>query len=254
VDTYTLIIAEDEQMILDDIADEVEQSGLGFQIVGKTFNGADALKLVRSLRPDVLLTDVKMPVMDGLELAERARAENPDLLIVIISGYDDFAYAQKAIKCGVSDYLQKPLSANALRETLATLKQTIDKRRKTALPPIRISVTDATFVSQKVIEAEKYIREHFSDKIDFERLLSALNYNVAYLGRAFRKRFGSTPQQYQRRLRIDEAMRLIAAYPELDVNTVGQTVGYGDGHYFSRVFKATTGKSPTEYRNSINTN
>jgi len=251
VDTYTLIIAEDEQMILDDIADEVGRSALGFSVVGKTFNGADALRLVRSLRPDVLLTDVKMPVMDGLELAERARAENPDLLIVIISGYDDFAYAQKAIKCGVSDYLQKPLSANALRETLAALRQTIDKRRKAALPQISLSVADATFASQKVIEAERYIREHFSEKIDFEQLLSALNYNAAYLGRAFRKRFGSTPQQYQRQLRIDEAMRLIAAYPELDVNTVGKIAGYSDGHYFSRVFKATTGKTPTEYRNSI---
>ena len=246
---YTLVIAEDEQMILNDIANEVTRAGLGFIVAGKTFNGADALELVRSLRPDVLLTDVRMPIMDGLELAARARGENSDLLIVIISGYDDFAYAQKAIKCGVSDYLQKPLSTEALRETLSALSQTIEKRRASvSLLPLPPGSENINSIEQKVIEAETYIRKHFTNKIDFDRLFKDLNYNTAYLGRAFKKRFGSSPQQYQRQLRIGEAVRLITAYPDMDVYKIGQIVGYSDSHYFSRVFKSTTGKRPSEFR------
>ena len=249
---YSMIIAEDEQLILNDIADEVSQTDLGFAVVGTTFNGKDALKLVRELRPDVLLTDVRMPIMDGLQLASLARAENPDLFIVIISGYDDFSYAQKAIKCGVSDYLQKPLSTEALRETLSEIKSAIDKRRASAPPaPLQFSDMGKKIINQKLTEIERYIREHYMDEIDFELLFSELNYNATYLGRAFKKRFGKTPQQYQRQLRIEEAMRIIVAYPYVDVYLVGQQVGYCDGHYFSRVFKAVTGKSPSEFRGAI---
>lgn len=116
-----LVIAEDEPLILENLTKKIGSLALDVEIVGMAKNGEDALELVRRHRPHLLMTDIRMPVMDGLELIERAQAAQPGLLCLILSGYDEFSYAQKAIRLNVSDYLLKPVKLHQLEQALRKL-------------------------------------------------------------------------------------------------------------------------------------
>jgi len=122
---YTIIIAEDEPKLLRHIKSKLEEAAKDFKIIACAENGREALELIRELNPDVLFTDIVMPGMDGLDLIKKLRSESYELPIVILSGYDDFTYAQQAIKYSVRDYLLKPLNEDELQKTLIGLRQEI---------------------------------------------------------------------------------------------------------------------------------
>jgi YesN/AraC family two-component response regulator len=116
------IVVEDEEQNLNSICNKIVSLDNSFKIVGKAVNGQEALQKIEEIRPQVLFTDISMPVMGGMELIRRVRQSCPSIIIVIISGYSDFAYAQGAIKYGVFNYLLKPLESDALLETLVDIR------------------------------------------------------------------------------------------------------------------------------------
>lgn len=111
---YTVLVVEDEPIILQDTINEITNSEMNFQVIGTASNGLEALHMYKELKPDVVFTDIQMPVMNGLQLTKELKELDPDLYIVILSGYSDFEYAQQAIKLGVKEYLLKPLDAEEL--------------------------------------------------------------------------------------------------------------------------------------------
>ena len=118
-----VVIADDEARILSLIRLLPDWDALGMEVAGTAGNGLEALALIERERPDILITDIRMPGCQGLELIERARRAVPDIEIIIISGYAHFEYAQTAIKLGVGDYLLKPIKKDELTSTLAKLAQ-----------------------------------------------------------------------------------------------------------------------------------
>lgn len=124
--TFKVVVVEDEPIILENIVQKIENADPAFKVLGKAINGAMALPLIHTIKPDVLFTDIKMPMMDGLELIEEVRKSYPEMLIVILSGYNDFEYAQKAIKLGVRDYLLKPLKSDCISRLLNQLKPKLE--------------------------------------------------------------------------------------------------------------------------------
>ncbi|MFD2115295.1 response regulator transcription factor [Paenibacillus yanchengensis] len=125
---YHVVIAEDEPLILDHIVQKISQATTQFQIVGTAHDGSDALALIKQYEPDILFTDIQMPEMDGLSLAALAKQICPHLEVVIISGYNDFSYAQQAIRIGVSDYLLKPIKMEQLEAIVTDITQRLNKR------------------------------------------------------------------------------------------------------------------------------
>lgn len=119
------IVVEDEEQNLNSICNKIVSLDNSFKIVGKAVNGQEALQKIEEIRPQVLFTDISMPVMGGMELIRRVRQSCPSIIIVNISGYSDFAYAQGAIKYGVFNYLLKPLESDALLETLVDIRQNL---------------------------------------------------------------------------------------------------------------------------------
>ena len=113
-----IFLAEDEVVVRETIKRMIPWEELGFELVGEAADGEMALPLLLRQQPDLLITDIKMPFMDGLTLARLAKKEIPGLKVVILSGYDDFNYAKQAIGIGVEDYLLKPITKNALIERL----------------------------------------------------------------------------------------------------------------------------------------
>lgn len=117
-----IFLAEDEVVVRETIKRMIPWEELGFELVGEAADGEMALPLLLRQQPDLLITDIKMPFMDGLTLARLAKKEIPGLKVVILSGYDDFNYAKQAIGIGVEDYLLKPITKNALIERLSEIR------------------------------------------------------------------------------------------------------------------------------------
>lgn len=127
---YSLLIADDEELVRRGLAALIEREVPDLTIVGTAIDGLDALEQARRSRPDIILTDIRMPGLDGLELIARLRAEQPGLRCIILSGYDEFAYARRAIGLGVEDYLLKPVDPDDLLAILARACQAIAAERR----------------------------------------------------------------------------------------------------------------------------
>lgn len=125
---YPLIIVEDEPILLNGLAKLVEKSTTEFQVVGKAGDASEAIELITTLTPVMVITDIRMPKMDGLELSSWIRSHQPEIKVVIASGYSDFAYAQQAIRLGVVDFLLKPVKPEELSKALGKVKALIDER------------------------------------------------------------------------------------------------------------------------------
>lgn len=125
---YKLLIVEDEDMLREALLGSVDWVGLGYEVKGAE-DGEQALKVAISFRPDIVLTDIRMPFMDGLKFTARLREVLPGAMVAILSGHDDFAYAQEALKLGVREYLQKPVPPAELVAVVKRLERQVDAAR-----------------------------------------------------------------------------------------------------------------------------
>lgn len=133
MERYKVILVDDEEEVIDVMEAKIRWNELGFEVVGSATNGVKALELVEKLQPDVVLTDIKMPYMDGLELARRVRADYPNIYIMLCTGFDEFEYAKEAVHLEIKEYMLKPINAVELSECLTRLKDTLDKEREEKL-------------------------------------------------------------------------------------------------------------------------
>lgn len=125
-----VFLVEDESIVREGLRDNIPWEQYGYRFVGEASDGEMALSMIQKLKPDVLLTDIKMPFMDGLSLSRIVHQEFPDMKIIIISGYDDFEYARQAIQVGVEQYLLKPITRANLQKVLSELKVKIELERE----------------------------------------------------------------------------------------------------------------------------
>ena len=126
---YRVLLVDDEEEIREGIRVKIDWAGLGFELAGSAANGMDALELAEQLRPDVVLTDIKMPYMDGLELCRRLKPLLPASKLVMFSGFDEFEYARQAVGMSVSEYILKPINAPELSSVLTRLRGQLDHER-----------------------------------------------------------------------------------------------------------------------------
>lgn len=236
--TFSTVIAEDEDLIRSGLIRKIEQSRQSFAVVGEATHGAEALELVRRMQPQLLITDIRMPVMDGLKLIEEVYKYFPRTAVMIASGYADFEYARQAMKFNVKHYLLKPVKPLELAEVLNDIRAQLSKE----------SIVEANDIERTVQRVQQYLREHFHEDISLEQLAKQFNFSSAYLSKIFLKHTGEAPSKYIATLRINEAKRLLKHRRDLPVKAVGELVGYGDPFYFSRIFKQATGMTPREYQ------
>ena len=125
---YTVVVADDEEELRKALIRKVDWESIGFSVVGEAENGAEALELVAKYEPALLLTDIRMPFVSGIELARQVREVRPATQIAFLSGYDDFTYAQQAIQYNIISYMLKPISAAELTEELEKIRKKIDEK------------------------------------------------------------------------------------------------------------------------------
>ena len=152
-----VFLVEDESIVREGLKKNIPWQEYGYQFTGEASDGEMALPMIRKIRPDVLITDIKMPFMDGLALSQIVTQEIPEIKIVIISGYDEFEYAQQAIRVGVEQYLLKPITKGTLRKVLLEIREKIEseQEQKNYLE---------TFQNE-MKEYENYARRSFLEKV-----------------------------------------------------------------------------------------
>lgn len=243
-----VVVAEDEELILHDIVKKIHQTDPLFSVVGLAQNGKQALEMVDTFSPDLLLTDIRMPVLDGLELLKNVSLNFPYIKMIIVSGYSEFEYAKHAIEYGVNDYLLKPLEPDELRKALAKIKISLEAEAHFLNRKITKNTPGDKSPEEVAAMVLQFIKENFTHDLNLNSLAQRFNFNASYLSKLFKKHYEETPVKYLVNLRINEAKHLLRSRPELDIKAVGELVGYSDPFYFSRIFKHITGKSPSEYR------
>lgn len=247
---YKYVVVEDESLIRKNLIKKISSLNLPFELAGEASNGMDARLLIEKTFPDLVLTDIRMPQYDGLELAEYLHQNFPHIKVIILSGYDDFSYAQSAIKFQVKDYLLKPITLEALSESLHKVLISITSENE----QLDTLVGGNNYLNQKDIYEllSRYLQENYSHDISFSDLAGQFGFTLEYLGKIFKKYSGETLSKYLTKLRMNEAKRLLLGNPELEIQKIGELVGYKDGFYFSRAFKSYTGIQPSEFRNQKN--
>ena len=165
---YTVIVADDEQEIRRSLIRKVDWGSVGFQVIGEAENGAEALELTEKLEPDLLLTDIRMPFISGIELARQVREIRPATQIAFLSGFDDFSYAQQAIQYNIISYLLKPISSSELEKELLKMKEKIDQK---------FQVFSQPGMRQEHMEKREFLTPLLLDGFGGE-LPEALNYAV----------------------------------------------------------------------------
>ena len=127
MNTYSVLLVDDEEEVIQVIMKKINWEGLGFSVIGYANNGVKALEMMEELQPDVVMTDIKMPYMDGIELAKRVRAEFPVTKILFFTGFDEFEYAKEAIHLEAEEYILKPVNSVELTNVFTRLKIKLDQ-------------------------------------------------------------------------------------------------------------------------------
>lgn len=245
-----VLLADDEITILQGLKCIYDWNKNGFEIVGTAMDGMTALNLALELKPDLILIDINMPLMSGLDVADRISKVMPETLIVIISGYSDAHYMRRAIQYKVFDYVFKPVRTDDLESTLAKAQLQIlsHMKQKEEDVPMQKEEKKVSAAQQMV----KYINEHLSEEITLQMLADVFHMNASYVSQYFKKETGMNLTTYISRLRIQKAEHLLRT-TEKSITEIAEAVGFHDYRFFSRSFKQMTGFTPSQFRagNSI---
>ena len=278
-----LLIADDEQIIRDGIAFSIDWSELGIDVVDTATDGLEALSLSEANGYDIIITDVRMPGMDGLKLIQSIRERKGACEFVILSGYDDFTYATTAMRMNVQYYLLKPCDANEMMDAVLRIRKKIDadsdneqmqkkiagfvidsigdekKPDYTGMDTMELTQQAVEYVDRQnqmseygeivcqmlTITKQKIHDAHFS----LQSLSNDYMFmNEAYLSKLFLKRTGMKFSRYLTRLRMEKAKQLLV-HSTQKMYEIAQQIGMENNvQYFSSQFKKEYGVTPKEYR------
>lgn len=243
-----VLIVEDENLIRKKLLHFIDYDALGMVVVADGSNGLEGVELIKKYQPDIVLADINMPEKDGLDMIKETL--DYDYIAIIISGYDYFSYAQRALKYGVTDYLLKPISLDDLKEALINAREIIYKKRnvisqKTDLENAVDISLDPLIKDTTVLEMIDYIKNNYQEKISISDLSKDLAYSESMLNRKFKKEVHITFNEYLNRYRINKAVDLLKN-SDYNITEIAYMCGYSSAKYFARVFKKYLGMSPSD--------
>ncbi|CAM3637481.1 response regulator transcription factor [Marinicrinis lubricantis] len=264
---HKAVVFDDEYIVIQGLQMMIDWSSYGIELAGTATDGNSALELFRTVRPDIVFTDIRMPGMDGLQLIEEIAQEAPDTYCVVFSGFNEFEYVKRAIKLGVVDYLEKPISIESVETALGkitahvqeqrereALKQQLEEAEKKmqALSAVRLLESEGDrnkSDDSKLAPIDKiktYIEQHFTRDLSLNELADYVGLNPAYVSVLFKETMGESYIKFLTRCRMEYAKRLLQQGAK--VNEVSEKVGYHTYRHFSEVFKRYTGKTPGQYK------
>lgn len=250
-----VLLVEDEEVIRQGMRLTTPWQDYGCEVIGEAVDGEDGRKKILELKPDIVITDVKMPKMSGLEMIESLR-EQASCEYIILSGYDDFAFAQKAMHLEVHGYLLKPVDDDELSEVL---ENTIRRIREKQIVYKSLSERMEKEGNQEKVDfhnlqdkyldrACKILKERYQENLTLKSVADELYISDSYLGKLFKSKTGYTFLEILTLYRIKKAVAFLED-TDMKVYEIAYAIGYSDSKYFSKVFRKVTGMKPMELKN-----
>lgn len=244
---YSALLIDDEPWALLALKNSIVWSDFSITEVMSTSDAHMALKLMAESAPDIVISDICMPEISGLQLLEYADKHMEDTSFIFVTGYSDFEYAQKALKHGAFDYLLKPVDRNELAETLRGLIAKLEHRQKAAKIMRAYAVNSSAYKNKVFSEIIDYVDMHFRENLTLDLLNEQFHLNRTYISDLFKKHTGKSFSRYLNELRVRYACDLLTITP-LPVQDVAHQSGYRDYSSFIRIFKKLMQMTPAEYR------
>lgn len=257
-----LVIADNEYASRKDLA-SIDWLMMSIRLVGLGINGADTLNIIRHTTPHILLTEVRLPGMDGIELTRIIKSEYPNTRIIFLTKYNEFDFAFSAIRLGVDGFLLKPSDPKSIIDAVLKAKNVIEEegKREQHVRDLERQIKEIQLLMQNNILAEgeqstkngmieqiiSYIEQHYSENITLSSMGSYVHLNPIYLSRLLKKVKGETFLEILTRTRVTKAIEMLRD-PAIKTCEVASRVGINDPKYFGQVFKKQYGMTLKEFR------
>ena len=268
-ETYKVLLADDEQIERMALAKRLHKHFGDSLVIWQAADGNEAVRLCFKERCQIVIMDISMPELNGVEAAEQIRRLDEDCEIIFLTAYDEFSYAKRAIAIHALDYLLKPCEEEELtavmeeavgriqkKEQLEKLHMEQEMPEETGAempePDLEEEPEESDRLGQAAEKIRRYIRKNYMKDISMQDAARMMNYSDAYFCKLFKQCFDQNFTAYLARLRINEARRLLQD-KNASVREVSMLVGDFDANYFAKVFKRIAGMNPSEYRDSFHT-
>lgn len=249
-----VVVTEDEWILRKGLIASIDWAALGCTVVGEAGNGVEGLALIRRENPDIVITDIRMPMMDGLEMLRQARETNT-FSSVILTGYSEFEYAKKAISLQVTEYLLKPVDEDALYALLQKMVGALRRDRKEEDPvqlsqfkKLSILLREEQGVSQNfyVSKTLDIIHTQYHQKLSVDTIAQELDISTSYLSRKFKEATAHSFVEYLNQYRVCKAAQMLRS-GKYRVAEVAEQIGFASYKHFYNVFRDYMDMTPTEF-------
>ena len=244
---YKLILVEDDYQIRNGLGRFFPWQQIGFDMVQSFENGRQALDYIKGNHVDVVLTDIRMPVMDGLALAEALKKEHYPALVVVISAYREFEYARRAVNLGIRHYMIKSTKYDELIDVFKKIKLELDESNAREQTPSPISEEEAG--DRIIAKITRHILSNMAEA-SLQTAAAHVNLNPVYLSRYFKEKTGTLFIDHLIHVKMKRAAELLQD-KENKISKISEMVGYSNEKNFSRAFKKHFGVSPNDYRKLV---
>ena len=253
----TALIVEDESLMREYLMMNLNNIHNQWVAAACARDGIEATALLNEQHFDLVITDIKMPRMGGLELATHISSNIPNTDIILLTGYDEFNFARTAIRIGVADYLLKPLRDGELHSILDRLASKRNNSDMNGALTKNITLQSQAAVKSDVVagnpniliqRVRNYIERHYCEQISLSEVADLMDVNPTYLSSIFESEQGESYSKYVLRLRIERAALLLRTHPVGNISDIATDVGYLSAKHFISVFKKYYGMTPSEFR------
>lgn len=243
-----ILVVEDEAPIRDWISYTIKNVSEDFDLIGSVKNGREAYDLSLKCKPDVIITDIKMPVMDGLELSKKIKEIMPEVFIVILTNFAEFNYAKEAISFGAYEYLIKSeIRPKEIKELLCRIDEKIKSKDIGSTLCIKSEKEVKKTYSKTIEKSLRYIEDNYKKHISLIDVAKHIYLSHEYFSRLFKEEVGENFSTYLTIYRINKAKELIKG-TDMKISQIAMEVGYSNPGYFSKSYKKYMGVSPDEDR------
>ncbi len=252
-----VLIVEDEEIIRKGLIGTIDWESKGCIIVGEAINGLDGMNKIIQNLPDLVITDIKMPKMSGLEMVKECYLRGLYFETILLTSYGEFEYAKEGINLGVIGYILKPLDEDLLYSALDKVKQRVEKQKnpkkivgskeeKNIFFDINSHIEKARSQNKYVYKALKNIKENYSKKMNIVDVSEELEVSSGYLSRKFKEELDETFLEVVNKYRVEKSIKLLLEQ-ELKMYEISDRVGFTDYKHFCNVFKKYMGVAPGEF-------
>ena len=258
---YKVVIIDDEPIIVEGLSRSIRWDAFECEVVGTAYSGEEGLDLIRQIKPNIVFSDIQMPNMDGLSMIAAVKSQFPELEISILTGYQDFEYARKAIMLGVTRFLVKPSKMDELQEAVEIMVKNLKAKgiesneKQPDIDNLDEQETEDDGVNSEassflVNNALKYMEENYQEKLKLQDVAEHVYVSQWHLSKLLNRYKQQSFSDILNNIRIEKAKELLRD-PSLRIGDIAEMVGFLDMAHFSRVFKRHTGQSANEYRNNL---